>query len=145
VLAAACLVLVVTGVFATDAGPHPGGEDIRRLGEPYRSVVVHAVATGVFGVVFLLLLVHLERRRRRWPGLADSALALAALLAVQVAVGEVQYHSNLPWWLVLVHVSLAAAVWAGTVAFVTLLWRPPAPLVGPPDVHWADGGRAPHR
>jgi len=27
---------------------------------------------------------------------------------------------------VLAHVGLAAAVWAGIVAFVTVLWRPPA-------------------
>jgi heme A synthase len=48
---------------------------------------------------------------------------------VQVAVGEVQYRTDLPWWLVLVHVALAAGVWAGTVALVAVLWRPPASLV----------------
>jgi heme A synthase len=51
--------------------------------------------------------------------------ALLALVLAQMAVGEIQYRNELPWWLVLVHVSLAAAIWAVTVALVTLLWRPP--------------------
>ena len=37
---------------------------------------------------------------------------------------------QLPWGLVLVHVALAAAVWAAVVAFVAALWRPPAWLGG---------------
>ena len=28
------------------------------------------------------------------------------------------------WWIVLIHVTLAAALWATTVAFVAMLWRP---------------------
>ena len=41
-----------------------------------------------------------------------------------MAVGEVQYHTYLPWWLVLGHVTLAVTVWAAAVAFVYSLWRP---------------------
>jgi heme A synthase len=41
-----------------------------------------------------------------------------------MGVGELQYRTKLPWWLVLVHVALAAAVWAVTVALVTLVHRP---------------------
>jgi heme A synthase len=47
---------------------------------------------------------------------------------VQMALGEIQYRTHLPWPLVLVHVGFAAAVWAVLVAFVTVLWRPPAAL-----------------
>jgi hypothetical protein len=36
-------------------------------------------------------------------------------------VGEVQWRNQLPWWLVLIHVALATAVWAGVVALATLL------------------------
>ncbi len=46
-----------------------------------------------------------------------------------MAVGEIQWRNELPWWLVLVHVGLAAAVWAWTVGLVTALWRPPEPLL----------------
>ena len=49
-----------------------------------------------------------------------------------MAVGEIQWRNALPWGVVLVHVALAAAVWAGTVALAFLLWRPVAPLVRGP-------------
>lgn len=132
VLAASCLVLVVTGAFATAAGPHSGGSDIRRLGSPLRSVYVHMGATAVFGCVFVFLLGYLAARRSRSPRLFAAALGLLGLLVVQVAVGETQYHSDLPWWLVLVHVSLAAGVWGGTVALATLFLRPPASFAARP-------------
>jgi heme A synthase len=41
-----------------------------------------------------------------------------------MVVGEVQYRTKLPWWLVLVHVTNAAVLWAAMTAFVTMLWRP---------------------
>jgi heme a synthase len=126
VLLSAAFLLVVTGAFATAAGPHPGGSDVHRLGSPLRSVYVHAGATAVFGCAFLLLLGNLAARRREAPGVFAVALALAALLAGQVAVGETQYHTDLPWGLVLAHVSLAAAVWVAAVGLARLLWRPPA-------------------
>ena len=127
-LAAACLVLVVTGAFATAAGPHPGGEDIRRLGSLPDAVAVHVRAAAAFGIGFLVLLGYLAAHRARTPILFRSALVLLALLLAQMAVGEIQWRAQLPWWLVLVHVSLAAAIWAGTVGLVAALWRPPAPL-----------------
>jgi heme A synthase len=92
---------------------------------------VHGVFTILFAVSFLAVLVFLERGRPRLARIADAGLGLLALLIVQIAVGEIQYRTDLPWWLVLVHVSLAAAVWAGTVALVAVLWRPPVSLVRP--------------
>jgi len=46
----------------------------------------------------------------------------------QAIVGEVQYRTALPWWLVLVHVALAASIWVVTISVAYLLWRPAAPL-----------------
>jgi heme a synthase len=43
---------------------------------------------------------------------------------VQMTIGEVQYRTHLPWWLVLAHVTVAATVWAAMCAFVLALWRP---------------------
>ena len=68
------------------------------------------------------------RNRALVPGLARLGLALLAVLLVQMAVGEIQYRNALPWGLVLVHVALAATIWALTVAIAYALWRPPAPL-----------------
>ena len=55
---------------------------------------------------------------------------LLFLFVVQMGVGELQYRTHLPWWLVLVHVALAGAVWAVAVALVTAIRRPPKPFAG---------------
>jgi heme a synthase len=124
VLAAACFALVVTGTLVTAAGPHPGGVSIRRLGSFRPAVEIHVRATAVFGLAAIALLAYLFRNRARWPGAFRAFLVVLALLVAQMAVGETQYRTHLPWWLVLVHVSLAAAVWAAVVGVVTLFWRP---------------------
>jgi cytochrome c oxidase assembly protein subunit 15 len=124
VLVVACLTLVVTGTTVTAAGPHSGGDDIRRLGSLPDALYVHVRATAVFGCVFLFLLGYLAARRDRSPRLFALTLGLLALILVQMAVGEVQWRTELPWGIVVVHVALAGAIWVGTVAVATLLWRP---------------------
>jgi heme a synthase len=125
-----CLVLVVTGAVVTASGPHPGGDDVRRLGvEIVDTVWVHVRAAAAYGIGLLVVGWWLLRNRRAAPGIARLALVLLGLLLVQMAVGEIQYRNALPWGLVLVHVFLAAAIWALTVGIVWCLWRPPAPLI----------------
>jgi heme a synthase len=125
-----CLTLVVTGAVATAAGPHSGGEDIRRLGIPITDAVyVHVRATAVYGIGLLVVGAWLLRHRRLAPGLARLGLVLLATLGAQMLVGEVQYRNALPWGLVLVHVFLAATVWTLTVGIVYAFWRPPLPLL----------------
>jgi heme a synthase len=131
VVAAACLVLVVSGAFTTASGPHPGdSSEVERLGTLEDMLWVHVRVTALFGCAFLLLLGYLFARRERWPRLFRAALAVLALLLAQMAVGELQYRLELPWGIVAVHVALAAAVWAATVGFVAALWRTPAALGG---------------
>jgi cytochrome c oxidase assembly protein subunit 15 len=117
---AAC-VLLVSGTFATAAGPHPGSTVVRRLWSFEPAVYWHVRATAVFGISFALLLVWLVRARA--PQLR-GAFVLLGLLAVQMTIGEIQYRTHLPWWLVLVHVTVAATVWAAATSFVYSLWRP---------------------
>ena len=131
-LAAACLALVVTGTLVTAAGPHSGGADVRRFGVLSQGIEVHVAATAVFGVLFAGVLVALARRRANFPGLFKAAAVVLALLLAQMAVGELQWRTQLPWEIVLVHVALAGAVWAGIVALASLLLRPVAPLVREP-------------
>ena len=51
------------------------------------------------------------------PGVCSAAgSSCSRVLLAQMVVGEVQYRNALPWGLVLVHVVLAAAIWALTVA-----------------------------
>jgi len=129
-LAAACGVLVFTGTLSTAAGPHPGDSaEIERFWNLLDAVYIHVRATAAFGICFLLLLVWLHRNRDRAGVLAPGAGVLLALLLTQMAVGELQWRNQLPWWLVLIHVSLAGLVWAWTVALVTALWRTPRRLI----------------
>lgn len=118
----AALVLVVSGTLATASGPHPGSTVVRRLWSFQPAIYWHVRATAVFGVAFALLLVWLVRNHAPQ---VRGAFVLLGLLAVQMAVGETQYRTHLPWWLVLVHVTLAATVWVAVTAFVFSLWRPP--------------------
>ena len=94
---------------------------MRRLWSFEPAVYWHVRATAVFGLTFGALVVWLARNRS--PHLRGAALVLG-LLIVQMTVGETQYRTHLPWWLVLVHVTLATTVWAAVTAFVVRLWRP---------------------
>jgi cytochrome c oxidase assembly protein subunit 15 len=131
VVAIAALALLVTGTLATAAGPHSGGgtEHVSRLWRLQPVIYVHAASVAVFAVGVVFVLGYLAARRERSPRLFVLAVGLLALLVVQMILGEIQYRTHLPWGLVLAHVGLAAAVWALLVAFVTVLWRPPASLV----------------
>jgi cytochrome c oxidase assembly protein subunit 15 len=127
---AACAVLVVTGTVSTASGPHSGGEDIPRLGlAVHDTIYVHVRATALYGIVLLVVGVFLWRLRRELPGIAWGGALLLAVLLVQMAVGEIQYRNALPWWLVAIHVSLAATIWVLTISIAWALHRPPAPLV----------------
>ena len=120
-------VLIVSGTLATAAGPHPGSTVVRRLWSFEPAVYWHVRATAVFGLSFGVLLVWLYRRR---SGHLRGALIVLGLLAVQMVIGEVQYRTHLPWWLVLGHVTTAATVWAALTAFVVRLWRPSPSRIG---------------
>jgi heme a synthase len=127
-VAVAGLALVVSGALATAAGPHSGGgtTEVRRLARLEPVLYAHAGVVAVFGCAFLFLLGYLAARRSRAPRLFIAALAVLAVLLVQVGLGELQYRLHLPWYLVLLHVAVAATAWAGIVALITAFWRPPA-------------------
>jgi cytochrome c oxidase assembly protein subunit 15 len=120
-LVPSALALVVTGTLVTAAGPHSGGEDIKRYGLLPDALHMHVGATAVFGIAYLGLVAALlwERGRARTELLLAGGI-LAVLLA-QMTVGDVQWRTQLPWGLVLVHVALATALWSGIVALAARL------------------------
>jgi cytochrome c oxidase assembly protein subunit 15 len=130
---AGCAALVVTGAVATASGPHPGADqEVERLGFGISDTVyVHVRATAVYGITLLIVGWQLLRLRRELPGVVRLAAALLVVLLAQMLVGEVQYRNALPWGLVLVHVTLGAAIWGLTVAVAHTLFRPPVPLAAP--------------
>lgn len=126
----ACAALVVTGAVVTASGPHPGAdEEVKRLGLAITDTVyVHVRVAALFGLGVLVVGWLLTRVRDRYPGIFRLWGVLVGVLVAQAILGEVQYRSALPWGLVLVHVFLAATIWALTVAMAYALWRPPASL-----------------
>jgi len=126
--------LVVSGTLATAAGKYPGSSGdtrVRRLGTFEPSVALHVRAVAAFGIVFLVLAAWAWRNRARFGWLVRGCAGLLAILIVQMAVGEFQYrnYGTVPWWLVLVHVAVAATLFGWTAGLVARLWRPLAPAV----------------
>jgi cytochrome c oxidase assembly protein subunit 15 len=126
-LVPSALVLVVTGALVTAAGPHSGGEDIRRFGDLREALHVHIGATAVFGVTFLALAIALVLSRDRLRVELVLAGGVLGLLVTQMIVGEIQWRNELPWGVVLVHVALGTAVWVGVVTLAARLLAGPRP------------------
>jgi heme a synthase len=131
VLVGAVVVLAVSGTVATAAGRFPGSSGsqiVPRLGTFYPAVYWHVRAVAAFGIVFLVLAAWAWTRRSAYPWLLRGCGVLLAILAVQMAIGEVQYrrYGDVPWWLVLLHVATAATLVGWTVWLVARLWRPVA-------------------
>jgi cytochrome c oxidase assembly protein subunit 15 len=123
-VAAACFALITSGSLATAAGPHSGGEDVARLWSLRPALILHGGAVAVLGCSLMFLLGYLFARRAIYRRYVVAAAGLAVLVLVQMVLGDAQYRTQLPWWLVLVHVAVAATVWAWAVALVALMWRP---------------------
>jgi cytochrome c oxidase assembly protein subunit 15 len=121
------LALVVTGTLVTAAGPHSGGEEIRRFGLLPDALHMHIGATAVFGLAYLGLVAALVWARPRHTGELWLAGGVLGVLLVQMAIGEIQWRTQLPWGLVLVHVALGTTVWAGVVALAARLLLRSAP------------------
>ncbi|HET7366899.1 MAG TPA: COX15/CtaA family protein [Gaiella sp.] len=125
----ACVVLIVTGAVVTASGPHPGSSaDVHRLSYWSDSIYVHVRVAAAFGIGVLVVGWLLWRIRERYPGLIRIWAGLLAVVVAQAIVGEVQYRNGLPWGIVLVHVALAASIWAFSLGLAYALWRPPVPL-----------------
>jgi heme A synthase len=102
---------------------------VPRLGSFYPAVYWHVRAVAVFGIVFLALAAWAWTRRSAYPWLLRGCAGLLAILAAQMAIGEVQYrtYGDVPWWLVLIHVATAATLVGWTVGLAGRLWRPIGP------------------
>src|ERR671937_387687 len=110
-LVGAAFALIVSGTFATAAGPHSGGVRVARFGRLETMLVVHAAAVALFGLTLVFTLGCLFAVRQRAPRLLRLGGGLVVLVLLQMGLGELQYRTHLPWWLVLVHVAIASGVW----------------------------------
>jgi cytochrome c oxidase assembly protein subunit 15 len=132
---------ILVGTAATASGPHAGGagtgDEIDRLewkGADTLDWAIHqhgriASVLGIAAVAVWFLL----RRRRADAELRRAMTLTCVLLAVQGAVGGIQYQLELPAEIVWIHVALAACLW------LSLLWGwAAAGSVPPRDVAIAD-------
>ena len=122
----ACFVLLASGTVATAAGPHSGGKHVYRLWSLHPALLLHGAAVAVLGCSLMFMIGYLFARRAAVGRFFYAACGLAGLVLVQMALGDLQYRTHLPWGLVLVHVAIAATVWGCTVALVASMWRPVA-------------------
>lgn len=115
---------IFAGTAATAAGPHAGGnpgQKITRLtfdgGGTYDWTIHRHGEIGLaLGVAVVCVLLLVRRRQQSDRLLERSLLVTAGLLALQGAVGLVQYALHVPGELVFIHVGLATGIW------ISLLW-----------------------
>ena len=124
---AALATTLTTGVLTTAAGPHSGDPDVtHRIGSIDAAAYWHVRAVIVLGVVGLII-AFVARRRRDDRGFMVPALLFIPLFIIQVAIGEVQWRTQLPWEVVVFHVGVAGLVWGVGIA---ALWRLARPVTG---------------
>jgi cytochrome c oxidase assembly protein subunit 15 len=115
--------IVVAGTFATAAGPHAGGAGTHDYVERLHAfgahtlkdlIYLHGHSADLLGLGLVALWLYARRRGADAP-LRRALTACCVLIAVQGAVGLIQYYNALPSELVWVHASLAAVLWLSLV------------------------------
>jgi len=124
--------VLVAGSFATAAGPHAGGagtdDYVERLSSIALDTIIrwHGHAAAVLGAAAVGLWVF-ARVRGASATLMRALTVVCVLVAIQGALGLVQYYNALPAAIVWVHASLAAVLWLALVWSVLAAGRPAAP------------------
>ncbi len=118
-------VVVISGVLVTASGPHPGDPNVKirfwNLGD---AAAVHVRVVIGFVIAGILFTVWLWRQGVEEPFLRRLIMLFAPLLALQIAVGEYQYRNQLPWEVILVHVTIIAILFAVAVGIMWMVARP---------------------
>lgn len=100
--------VLVTGPAATNAGPHAGSEDIKRLPVDLKlAVQVHSLTVWILCVAVLLI----ARNRR------EQITPLLVAIVAQGAIGYFQYFAGVPPLAVGVHVAMATLLWVMAIRF----------------------------
>ena len=125
ILVVVAAVTIFTGTIVTGTGPHGGDENVDRLSFDITAVArVHSTTVWIFLALTIVIMVLL--RRTGAPTDVDRrAKFLVAAILIQGTIGYVQYLSNVPPGLVLLHVLGSAVVWIAVLAFdLSFIARP---------------------
>ena len=99
-----------TGTVVTGTGPHGGDEHVERLQFALPSVArIHGITVAVLAAVTLLLALRVRRLAATRhgdtaPEIGSRIRIVIGVMAVQAAIGYVQYFNELPVLLVALHV-----------------------------------------
>ncbi len=121
---------IISGGVATMSGPHPGSDGVPRLWNLLDAVYIHVRIAASFIVVIAIVLIILSRVVRPPRAVTRLAWILVLIVTAQILVGELQWRTQLPWYLALVHVSVGAAALTAAAAFgwvIAVARRPPPP------------------
>ncbi len=127
--------VIISGAVVTMSGTHPGSEDIPRLWNLLDAAYLHVRIAASFVVALAVFLLLLARVVRPPQAVTRLAWVLVVVVTLQVVIGELQWRSQLPGWMVLIHVSLGALALAVTAAFgwTLIVARRPAPTASVAD------------
>ena len=109
--------VIISGAVVTMSGTHPGSDDVPRLWNLLDSAYLHVRVAASFVVVLGIFLVVLARVIRPPSVVTRFAWALVITITAQIVIGEWQWRTQLPWWLVLIHVTLGTLSLAITAGF----------------------------
>jgi cytochrome c oxidase assembly protein subunit 15 len=145
-LTAAVAVTLVLGTIVTGTGPHSGDKNASDRFPFDLESVSQLHADGVFLVVGLVVGLVVAVRAAQAPrALRRRVVTVLALVLAQGMVGFVQYATDLPVAVVLLHVLGACLVWIATLrVLVATATRAPGPASGAsaagshPEPAWAD-------
>ena len=103
---------VTTGTLVTGSGPHAGDETAERLGFAMPTIVrTHSAFVWLTVAVLLAAIVIAKKSSVAQKLLMRSLKRFALVLALQGAVGYLQYFLGVPIGLVAIHVAVSVAVW----------------------------------
>jgi cytochrome c oxidase assembly protein subunit 15 len=126
-LCVAAALVIVLGTVVTSSGPHGGDPKAKRFSFSVHDVArLHSSAVWLFLALTAVTLWSLQRSRSPASVMRRGELLLAVIVA-QGVIGYVQYFTGVPAGLVVVHIAVAALLWAVTLRFALGMFRWPAP------------------
>jgi heme a synthase len=145
-LTVAALLTVILGCLVTGSGPHGGDEDVARFGLNMTSVMkVHSASAWVtIGFALLLTRLAWTSTVRGSAAVRQRCQLLVLVLAAQGGIGYLQWFTQVPAKLVMLHVLGAVCVWTAVLWVRAALTTAVPASVGPAAaLHNGDFGRIP--